>query len=76
MTRISIDNDWITFINVFTVDPANQGRLVELLANATDISVRYANGFISSSLHRSIDGARTTMSPSGEAWRFPSDTKR
>ena len=49
MTTISKDANLITFINVFTVDPANQSRLVELLIKATDASVRHARGFVSSS---------------------------
>jgi hypothetical protein len=61
MTTISKDAKLITFINVFTVDPANQQRLVELLVKATDTSVRHARGFVSSSLHRSLDGTKVTM---------------
>jgi hypothetical protein len=61
MTTISKDANLITFINVFTVDPANQSRLVELLIEATDASVRRARGFVSSSLHRSLDGTKVTM---------------
>ena len=51
----------VTLINVFTVDPANQDELVELLARATDTSVRHAPGFISATLHRSLDGTKVTM---------------
>jgi quinol monooxygenase YgiN len=51
----------LVLINVFTVEPANQQRLVEILARATDVSVRQAKGFISATLHRSIDGTRVTM---------------
>ena len=61
MTAISKDAKLVTFINVFTVEPANQQRLVELLAHVTDTSVRHAPGFVSSSLHRSIDGTKVTM---------------
>ncbi|MCM3628410.1 antibiotic biosynthesis monooxygenase [Paenibacillus glycanilyticus] len=61
MTQISTDHPVLTFINVFTVKPENQDRLVELLTSATDVSVRYATGFISSSLHRSTDGTKVTM---------------
>jgi quinol monooxygenase YgiN len=61
MTHISINNRVVTLINVFTVDPENQERLVELLTSATEVSVRYAPGFISSSLHRSTDGTKVTM---------------
>src|ERR1700674_3187251 len=61
MTTISKDADLITLINVFTVDPSNQSRLVELLIKVTDTFVRHARGFISSSLHRSRDGTKITM---------------
>ena len=61
MTTISKDADLITLINVFTVDPSNQSRLVELLTKVTDTFVRHARGFISSSLHRSRDGTKVAM---------------
>src|ERR1035438_6027764 len=51
----------VVLINVFTVEPANQQRLVDLLVRATDGSVNSAPGFISSTLHRSIDGTKVTM---------------
>ena len=61
MTVISKDLKLVTFINVFTVDPEDQQRLVDLLANVTETSVRHARGFVSSSLHRSLDGRKVTM---------------
>ena len=61
MTTISKDYKILTLINVFTVDPLNQQQLVELLTLATDKSVRKMQGFISSSLHRSIEGTKVTM---------------
>ena len=61
MTTISRDARLVTFINVFTVEPTNQQRLVELLTQVTDSSVRHAPGFISSALHRSVDGTKVTM---------------
>ena len=61
MTQISPENDVVTFINVFTVDPQKQQRLVDLLRRATEGSVRYARGFVSASLHRSVDGTKVTM---------------
>jgi quinol monooxygenase YgiN len=51
----------VTLINVFTVDPTRQGELVDLLARATETSVRHAPGFISARLHRSLDGTKVTM---------------
>jgi len=61
MTTISLSRKLVTLINVFTVDPANQQQLLELLARATETVVRDAPGFISSSLHRGLDGTKVTM---------------
>jgi heme-degrading monooxygenase HmoA len=51
----------VTLINTFTVDPGNQQRLVDLLIRATDGFVSRASGFISSTLHRSVDGTKVAM---------------
>jgi quinol monooxygenase YgiN len=56
-----MNNEPIILINVFTVDPDKQQELIDLLTQATDTSVRYAPGFISASLHRSLDGTKVTM---------------
>jgi quinol monooxygenase YgiN len=61
MTTISPSRKLVTLINVFTVDPANQQQLIELLARVTEAVVRHAPGFISSSLHRGLDGTKVTM---------------
>jgi quinol monooxygenase YgiN len=61
MTTPPSHNAPVTLINVFTVDPLNQERLIELLTRATETSVRHAPGFISANLHRSIDGTKVTM---------------
>lgn len=61
MTHITANANVLTLINVFTVDPEKQGRLVELLTEATEVSVRQVPGFVSASLHRSIDGTKVTM---------------
>ena len=61
MIQISTKSSVVTLINVFTVDPTNQHRLVELLTRATEVSVRHAPGFVSASLHRSLDGTKVTM---------------
>jgi quinol monooxygenase YgiN len=55
------DSSPVVLINVFTVEPVNQQRLVDLLVRATAGSVNTAPGFISSTLHRSIDGTKVTM---------------
>src|SRR5712664_485448 len=61
MTTISPCRKLVTLINVFTVEPANQERLLDLLARATETSVRHAPGCISASLHRGLDGTKVTM---------------
>jgi quinol monooxygenase YgiN len=61
MSQTSDTSSVVTLINVFTVDPANQQRLVDLLTRATDGSVTRAAGFISSTLHRSTDGTKVAM---------------
>jgi quinol monooxygenase YgiN len=61
MTIISEDSGLLTFINVFTVSPDNQQKLIDLLTQATDLSVRHAKGFVSAALHRSLDGTKVTM---------------
>lgn len=61
MITISHSRKLVTLINVFTVAPANQARLLDLLARATETSVRHAPGFISASLHRGLDGTKVTM---------------
>jgi quinol monooxygenase YgiN len=60
MTTISKENNYLTLINIFTVSPANQQKLVDLLIQATEV-VKTTAGFISSSLHASLDGTKVTM---------------
>jgi quinol monooxygenase YgiN len=61
MTTISKETGFVTLINVFTVEPENQQQLIDLLVHATEVSVRNKPGFISSSLHKSLDGTKVTM---------------
>ena len=61
MTTIAENTGLVTLINVFTVEPSNQQKLLDILARATDTSVRDVPGFISAALHRSIDGTKVTM---------------
>ena len=55
------DKNIVTVINTFTVDPGNQQPLVDLLIRATDGLVSRASGFISSTLHRNVDGTKVAM---------------
>ena len=61
IATISPSSKLVILINVFTVEPANQQQLLDLLARATETSVRQAPGFISASLLRSLDGTKVTM---------------
>jgi quinol monooxygenase YgiN len=61
MTTSATPNKPIILINVFVVNPEDQWRLVDLLTRATEESVRHAPGFISSKLHRSLDGKKVAM---------------
>jgi heme-degrading monooxygenase HmoA len=48
----------MTLINVFTIDPARQQALVDLLVEATEVRMRHLPGFVSANIHRSHDGTR------------------
>ena len=61
MTTISKSKKVVTLINFFTVEPSNQQRLLDLLIRATKESVRLEPGFVSASLHRSLDGTKVAM---------------
>lgn len=70
MPNISTSGNTATLISVFTVEPARQQPLVDALARATDEIVKYLPGFISASIHKSIDGVRVT---SYAQWRSQED---
>jgi len=73
MPTISTGDRPMTVINVFTVAPAQQRRLVELLSHATESSIRHVPGFVSAALHRSLDGTKVTMYAQ---WATPEDYER
>jgi quinol monooxygenase YgiN len=58
MTTIAKGAKCVTLINVFTVEPAKQQRLVEILVEATETTMRHLPGFISANIHKSLDGTR------------------
>jgi quinol monooxygenase YgiN len=55
---ISKTNDVVTLINVFTVEPQHQQKLVDLLTEATEKVMRHLPGFVSANIHKSFDGTR------------------
>jgi heme-degrading monooxygenase HmoA len=58
MTTITKNGHEVTLINVFTVEPARQEALIEILTRATETTMRHLPGFISASIHRSLDGTK------------------
>lgn len=59
-STIDVGADCVTLINVFTVEPDHQARLIELLESATESVIRHQPGFISANLHAALDGVRVT----------------
>lgn len=58
MPIIQSDTDIITQINVFTLpEGEQQQQLIDYLANAAHVA-REVDGWLSASLHRSLDGTR------------------
>jgi len=58
MSTISKDNEVVTLVNVFTVGAENQQRLVDVLIEATEKTMKRQPGFVSASIHRSFDGGK------------------
>lgn len=58
MVTISKDNNVVTLVNVFTVEPENQQKLVEMLVEATEKTMKNVSGFVSANIHKSLDGVR------------------
>ncbi|MBW7961632.1 antibiotic biosynthesis monooxygenase [Bradyrhizobium sp. BR 10261] len=55
---IRTGSDIATLVNVFTVEPGNQQKLVELLKEGTENFFSKQPGFISSSVHAGKEGGR------------------
>ncbi|MGW1289890.1 antibiotic biosynthesis monooxygenase family protein [Streptomyces sp. NPDC001118] len=47
-----------TLINVFTISPDRQAELIDLLAGATEETMKHQPGFICANFHASLDGER------------------
>jgi len=58
MAIIDQRDNLFTLINVFTVTPEKQDMLVQLLIEATNKTMRHLPGFVSASIHRSLDNTR------------------
>jgi hypothetical protein len=58
-TTITVtEDDQVTLVNVFTVEPRQQTELVDALDRATSTLFAAVPGFISANLHTSLDGTR------------------
>ena len=58
--QIAPEGGIVTLINVFTVAPEKQAPLIEVLNRATVEVMRGLPGFVSASIHKSVDGTRVT----------------
>ena len=58
MPTIAKNNDVITVIIIFAVEPERQQELVDTIIEFLETAVKYQPGFVSSSIHKSIDGIR------------------
>lgn len=57
MPTITMNRDIVTQINVFTVPTGEQDSLISYLSDAA-LAAREVEGWLSASLHRSLDGTR------------------
>jgi len=63
MSSVTISKtDKYTFINVFTLhDPGNQQKLIDIMSALMAGPGKSVPGFISSALHRSLDGTKVVV---------------
>ncbi|WP_238360648.1 antibiotic biosynthesis monooxygenase family protein [Iningainema tapete] len=58
MPTIAKNNDVITVIFIFAVEPERQQELVDIIVDFLKSTVKYKPGFVSASIHKSLDGVR------------------
>ncbi|MEV6833352.1 antibiotic biosynthesis monooxygenase [Streptomyces sp. NPDC051133] len=58
-----------TLINVFTVSPDRQPELIDLLARATEETMKHQPGFICANFHASQDGEHQPTAAESETTR-------
>lgn len=59
MPKVSVDNEVITVIIIFSVEPERQQELIDTISEFLD-TVKQQPGFVSASIHKSIDGVKVT----------------
>jgi quinol monooxygenase YgiN len=60
MVTINKSQPLVTLINVHFCKPEDQQQLADLLVEGINTIYRHAPGFISASIHKSLDGVRVT----------------
>jgi quinol monooxygenase YgiN len=58
MPTIAKNNDVITVIVIFAVEPERQQELIDTITTFIETAVKHQPGFVSASLHKSTDGVR------------------
>ncbi len=71
-TTIRTDQEIATLVNVFTVKPADQQTLVDLLVEATEQTMLHRCGFISANIHASLDQTKVV---NYAQWASPEDVQ-
>lgn len=57
MGKISVEDEYYTLVNVFTVAPGDQQRIYDEIVDVTDVIEKFP-GFVSANVHLSDDGRR------------------
>jgi hypothetical protein len=70
MTTISTKYKILTLINVFTVTPAKQEELSQLLIDAAEQTMKHLPGFISANITKALMVRESSIMPSGTAGRI------
>jgi len=68
MTLISTEAELVTLVTVYTVEPSNQQKLLDLLDEATVKIMQHLDGFVSANFHKGNDG---TSVINYAQWRNP-----
>ncbi len=58
MPTIAKNNDVITVIVIFAVEPERQQELIDTIVEFLETAVKHQPGFVSASIHKSLDGVR------------------
>ncbi len=58
MPTIAKNNDLITVIVIFALEPERQQELIDTIVEFLETAVKHQPGFVSASIHKSLDGVR------------------